>query len=289
LWSGTHVDKVLQRFDDGSTVLDPAFSNRADRLAYVRYTAVTKDASGKDDFGADLWVSASDGSEARMVVKHSILGESIESPVWLPGDERIAYTIITPKDDGSADDRIESVEVATGRRTRLVEHADQPALMPDGRSLIYRLSDFRPGRSGETPVLYDLESGRQIDLQQYNLPLLFIGAFATSPDGRTIAFGGADPSVRAPSPGVARRLTAASSALHPLLQDIWLMRLDGGGARRIADLAVDRPSLAWSRDGAWLYAMTNIGFWRIDPRTGAYKKIGPGGYNIRIRTVPSRP
>src|SRR5262245_41515684 len=101
LWTGAELEKVLQRFDDGSTVLDPAFSNRGDRLAYVRYTAVTKDAAGKDDFGADLWVSAADGSEARLIVRHSILGESIETPVWLPDDNRIAYAIFTPKDDGT--------------------------------------------------------------------------------------------------------------------------------------------------------------------------------------------
>jgi len=290
IWTGTHVDRVLQRFDDGSTVFDPSFSNAGDRLAYVRYSALVKGPDGKDDFGADLWVAAADGHDARLVIKHSVLGESLETPVWLPGDALLAYTVLTPKDDGSADRRIEAVEVATGTRRRLITGADQPSLMPGGRELMVRLADFRPGRSGETPVLYDLASGAQTDLSQYNLDLLFIGAFTSSPDGRQIAFGGADPSLKAPG-GIARGATAAvsESALHPLLQDIWLMSPEGADSRRIADLAVDRPSLAWTNDGAWLYAMTNIGFWRIDPRTGIYKKIGPGGYNMRIRLLPSRP
>jgi Tol biopolymer transport system component len=229
-----------------------------------------------------------DGSGARAVRPHRASGDFVESLVWLSSKE-LAYAIFTPKADGTTDRRVEALDLTSGVIRRLVDNADQPSLLADGRRLIVRLADDRPGRSGETPVAVDIVSGRIDDLPGYEkFQLLFIGSFARSPDGKQIAFGAADPSVRAPLPMPQRGTSAPVAALHPILQDVWLMDPDGNNLRRIADLAVASPSLAWSEDGFFIYAMSSTGFWRIEAKTGAYQTIGPGLQNGRIRLMPSR-
>jgi len=81
----------------------------------------------------------------------------------------------------------------------------------------------------------------------------------------------------------------AVAATHPILQDVWVMDPDGGNLRKFADLAVNLPSLAWSKDGEYLYALAGYGFWRIHPGTATYRQIGPRmPTSGRIQVLPGR-
>jgi hypothetical protein len=285
VWYGAERESTLIRFDDGATVLDAALSPDGTRIAFIRLTPPPMDENA--DFGTDVYIASRDGSDPKPLVQRKSNSEFMETPLWLPSGLEVAYTIVTFDADGNTDKRIEAVNVTTGRRRRLVQDADQPALLPDGRRLVVRLDDLRTGRSGETPVTVDLETGRVDDLPGYQMLFVYIGSFVASPDGRRIAFSAADPSLKAPGSGSVRGASAPSAA-HPILQDVWLMDLDGSNLTRIADLAVHAPSLTWSADGVFIYAMAPAGFWRIEARTGAIKKMGPGLANGRIRLLPGR-
>src|SRR5215212_1579581 len=96
IWHGADRESMLLKFDDGSSINYPAISEDGVMIAFVRLLPVIKDAQGNDDFGADLYVANVDGSQPRVVVRHSTLSEIIESPVWLPFGREVAYAIVTP-------------------------------------------------------------------------------------------------------------------------------------------------------------------------------------------------
>ena len=283
IWHGAERESTLLKFDDGATVVDAAIAPDGTRIAVIRLSPPPTRSDA--DFGTDLYLVGADGSNPQPLVRRSTNAEFIETPVWLPSGNELAYTITTVIDAENFDRRIEVVDVATGARRRLLNDADQGALMPDGSHMIARVSDFRPGRSGESPVVIELQTGRANDLPGYGTLLVFIGSFARSPDGKLIAFSGADAPLAA-APRGTRGMTATT--LHPILQDVWLMQPDGSGLRRLAELAINQPSLAWSEDGAFIYAMASVAFWRINAQTGELRKLGPGLPYGHIQLLPSR-
>jgi Tol biopolymer transport system component len=284
IWRGAERESTLFKFDDGTGIFEAVLSPDGSRIAMLTTTPPVKDA----DYGVDLYVVDINGANPRLVLRHSRTGEYLESLLWLPEGKDVAYAIYTPSGGDSLDRRIEVLNLETGRRRRLVSEAEKPALMPGGIQLIVVATDQRPGSTGFKPALVDLTTGQMSDLPRFALFLTYLGSFTPSPDGLHIAFSGADPSVAAPSTG-GLRATAAPGARHPILQDIWLMDSDGGNLRKIADLAVNLPSLAWTQNGEFLYAMASRGFWRIDPRTATYRQIGPLLPNSgRIVALPGR-
>lgn len=88
------------------------------------------------DFGVDLFVGAT-SEPLKLLVRHATIGGSITRPNWLSGDDKILYSVIERDSSGAPDIRIETVDVHTGHRTRLIEHAVEPSLSPDDTTLAY--------------------------------------------------------------------------------------------------------------------------------------------------------
>jgi Tol biopolymer transport system component len=120
-------------------------------------------------------------------------------------------------------------------------------------------------------------------LPSYGARLIYINSYQPSPDGLQIAFAAAEPGEGIPT--MSQRGQAAAIATHPILQDIWLMDPDGANSRRIADLGLATPSIAWSPDGAWVYVMSLHGFLRINVKTGAQQELAAGYVAGRIRLL----
>jgi Tol biopolymer transport system component len=55
--------------------------------------------------------------------------------------------------------------------------------------------------------------------------------------------------------------------------DLWEIRLDGSGLRRLTDLSEDDPSVAWSPDGRWLAFQGGSGVYVIDVASTALYQI----------------
>jgi hypothetical protein len=213
----------------------------------------------------------------REVLRHSRVGEFLRNPAWLD-DNRLLLNVRGRMPSGLPDLRIESLDLMSGARARLVTGAVELGLAPDKQSFGY--ADVDAESQHELLMLHDIASGQSRPLMAADSLLVFLGSIAFSPDGNTIAFTAADPST-----GIAPGAPARQA--HPTLQDVWLVNRDGSNQRRLAELAESQPSLAWAADGRAVYALGASGFWRIDAATGAMEQMYPGVSFGQIALLPS--
>jgi hypothetical protein len=72
-------------------------------------------------------------------------------------------------------------------------------------------------------------------------------------------------------------------------EDIWIVNADGSDLRRLAALAEDLPSFAWSADGKRLFSIGGQGLWQMDVASGKRDKLSEGVFHGQIAWVtPAR-
>lgn len=275
-------EKLLIQYADGSYIADPSISPDGKRLAYSLQPPARVGAGGGVDFGADIYVAKRDGKDPQLVLAHTRVGEFLRNPVWLDNNQ-LLINIRGRSADGLPDLRIESIDLRSGAQKRILSDSVELALSPDGKDIAHVYID--PQAAGEHLAFADLQTGARHQLLAPNSPLILITALVWSPNGSRLAFGAADPSTIVRQGDNDTRLVAASVALHPTLQDIWVVNRDGTGLQRLADIAESQPSIAWTPDGSGLYVLGTAAFLKIDIQTGQREQIGPGipyGQILRI-------
>jgi Tol biopolymer transport system component len=180
------------------------------------------------DGQADLWVTdTADGSSHRLT--HTSTVRELD-PAWSPDATRIAFA--AKPDANTSSDIWMMNEDGSGRR-RLTKSFGgpidrQPAWSPDGSSIAWTRSVPSEGASdiwvmnsggGEKRPVLEAPAGR------------YAGSPAWSPDGQRIAF---------------------ASDLKGGFPDIWTMKPNGSGLRRITSSPEIEGNPAWSPDGASL-------------------------------------
>lgn len=174
----------------------------------------------------DIFIAAADGSEARPLLPHPDLDYNAS---FSPDGASIVFTSTR---NGSAD--LYRVHTDGSGLTRLTDDAafdDQGMLSPDGRLLA-----FVSSRSGQADIwILDLATRA---LQ--NLTTHPAGDFrpSWSPDGRWIAFS---------SDRQSKRPSFNFVTVHSA--EIYVMRTNGSGLRRVTELDGFAGSPAWSADG----------------------------------------
>lgn len=260
-------DKVLVRIDPGFFVIDPAVSPDGKKIAYALQLPAKAGADGKVDFGTDLYVSNRDGSEPKLVAKHSSAGESIQKPNWLPNGKELVFEVLGVSGAGQSDFRIETVNLDSGAHKRVIEGAIEPALAPDGHTLAYVRID--PLTRFESLYVGDIAGGPDRRVVPPNLTLTFYVSTTWSPDGARLAFAAANP-------GTAMLPAKPGTPAHPTLQDVWVVNKDGTGLHLVAELAESVPSISWTPDNASVYVLGGGGFWLVDMTSGAKQPAGDG-------------
>ena len=154
---------------------------------------------------------------------------------------------------------------------------------PDGKTVAYVY--INPKTQHEQIMVADLTTGQSKPLTGTDATQVFNVELTWSPDGEWLAWGAADPTVLAPGGG----LRAAAAATHPFLQDVWVVKRDGSSLHRLADIGESQPSLAWSPDGVYVYALGSTNFWRLKLADGAKEIIGAGSPNGQLRVVSKAP
>jgi Tol biopolymer transport system component len=278
-------EKVIVSFDDGAFVLDPAISADGKKIAFAVQHPASADSKGNVDFGADLWMANRNGSGRKELIHHSAPGEFVGRPNWLPNGKQLVFDVRGTKSSGQPDLRVESLDIETGKRQRLVEDAIEPALHPDGKTVAYVRINQRTQH--EQLMLADMTTGESKPLTGPDATQVFNIELTWSPDGEWLAWSGADPTVMAPGSGGGLR--AASAATHPFLQDVWVIKRDGSNMKRLADIGESQPSLAWSDDGQYIFALGGTNFWRIRVADGTKEIIGSGTPNGQLRAVSKAP
>jgi dipeptidyl aminopeptidase/acylaminoacyl peptidase len=219
--------------------------------------------------GQDILVVDPAGGAPVATLERGQPGEVLGAPAWLP-DGSLVYERRVLSGSNEAV-RIERAQPGQPAQV-LAENAFGPGVSADGTLLaMIRFSGtdrllLRPLDGGQEQVLVDQPE------------LLSIAFPRFSPDGAWIAFTAAsDPGVTpsgvttpdrlatshsGPATTVAWQLPLLSTATtllgtptaraHGIPWDVWVIRPDGSGLRRVTSFADDDSSVTWSPDGRWL-------------------------------------
>jgi Tol biopolymer transport system component len=223
--------------------------------------------------GSDLYVVGSGGGEPTVVLPAEGEDTSFTEPVWTADGRNLIYSAIVRIPDsrlGETTNQVERIPAAGGARRLLVPDAFSPALSRDGRQLAFLRASL-PSAGGEVSLWVADENGqnpRQV-LADRRFDSLAFQRF--SPSGDRIAFVavGGPASVRRSSGRLLQAFVPRLAAAHGLPWDLWEVRVDGSGLRRLTELAEDDPAIAWSPDGRWIAFQGGTGLWLIDAMTTA--------------------
>ena len=210
----------------------------------------------------------------------SFLGQA-RFPVWSPvhGDTRILF-------EGRTFDPVDAIniwmlDVASGQIEQLTQDGadSRPAWSPDGTKILFGRATRDTTGDGRITVsdaldIISLDLASRIEVNLTNSPGFDDFNFAWSPDGARIAF----TSVRQDVNGDGMINLNDS-------QDIFIIRPDGSGERRLDLRGKKIYTPSWSPDGRFILVLvaddaklTEI--WRYDTVTGSFSPLtGPGAYN----------
>ncbi len=267
--------------------LDPTVSPNGDTIAYI-VQAPPVVSEGSYDAGTDLWIANRDGSDARVLFEHAVPNQLVRFPQW--GDYEHVFAIIQEITVGdgitSVVYTLQSIDVATGERERVLENALSFTVSPDGDRVAYaKLSR----EIGETFELVNVDGTGAETLVPVAQNLAPFNSPRYSPDGAMIAFASADQTGAQADIRYASAVGAARASRPPLdglPQDIWTVDAQGGTPRRVADLKEDLPALTWSGDGEHIYVLGVAGLYDVDLTSGATTRIGEGFFHGQLDWVP---
>jgi Tol biopolymer transport system component len=141
-----------------------------------------------------------------------------------------------------------------------------PQFSPDGRRIA-----FESGRSGEREEIWVTASDGSSPQQMTRGPGLWQGTPRWSPDGQTIA------------------LDSQGEDGH---WDIWTMDADGGSPRRITQDPGNENVPTWSRDGRWIYFVSDRAgpqdIWRILTTGGSEERVTQGGASYAYESADGK-
>jgi Tol biopolymer transport system component len=263
-----------------SLLIEPASSPDGSRIAYVRQLTPFVRPGVPTETGMDLWLANADGSDARPFIEHSVPNEMVRSPAWLLDGQRMVVSV-QRIEGGRFVLTLEEVDTTTGARTVLRDEAFQPAVSEDGAQLAYLEVDEA---FNQTLWLsnYDGSNARAIAGPEQELVSFTSPRF--SPDGRRLAFSAGEP-IELQIRSGERYAVAAGASMRGATRydgtpkDIWLYDLSTGELRKLADLNLDDPGIAWSRDGSRLYVYAGAGLLAIDAQSGESTSLGDGMFH----------
>jgi Tol biopolymer transport system component len=220
---------------------------------------------------AELFTILASGGSPTLLVPRPQAGTVIDAPAWAPDGSGIFYSFQGVENNKPVA-RIERVAIGgDGARQILYTDAAFPAIAPDGRSLAFTYDDG----SGQALRMGSAAGG---DARELVSPTTFRGVMSPrfSPDGAWIAFvaqgpgpSGIGDALPEPAPrttGLAAIFRVPVAEAHGDPWGVWKIRPDGKELQRVGGLQEDEPSIAWSRDGAWIAVHGTGGLWLLDTR-----------------------
>jgi Tol biopolymer transport system component len=220
---------------------------------------------------SEISVADQDGTNARTLVREAGEGYRVGWVSWPSDPAKLVYSKEHP---ARRVERVEEVDLTTGERTLVLEGGSSPFASPTQPMLAYAT----PAGSGWTIWALNRENDTRSEIVR---AAWFDDADnpAFSPDGSLVAFvaAGAGPAT-APSlqeifMDLGRPRTASAHNLLATFFDLWVVRPDGGGLRRVAQLLDLQPEFAWSPDGRSIAAMGTLQLQVIDVETGESRGV----------------
>ena len=206
------------------------------RLAVTRFSRAAEQQIGSQD----ILILGPGGGQPLQIIAASRPGEVLGHPAWLP-DGSLVFERQTAS-GVIAGTRIERLSADGSTAHVVADQAFSPTVSPDGARIAYIRAE-----ENDRLMIADLAGG--VERALVDTPSLLSLAFPRfSPDGAWIAFAAIGDSAQ----GLAPLPLGAVAHAHGIPWDIWIVRPDGSGLRRITYFYDDDPSAAWSPDGRWL-------------------------------------
>lgn len=242
--------------------LSPRISPDGTQVAYAQFTT----ASGR--VRSEILMSPLSGGEGEIVRQAGEeAGEFFWTPQWSPDGGALVYAHQrnVPDEEGRAFQiDVERVDLASGEVELLVENAQEPALSPEGRLLVF-VDD--PAIDHKLSLL-ELETGERTLLLDEGDGLTVFRLPQFSPNGAWIAV-----LASGDGPQVSSRPAAAALRNRNGVQDIWLLRPDGSGLQRLTDVREDQPDFAWSSDSRQILLRGTFGVYLTEVATRTTRTI----------------
>ncbi len=204
--------------------------------------ALTQLPDKRTGFGSDIFTVNLDGSGLRVLVAHEAENVFYASPKYDPTGtvlyfHRRAALVVNGQYRGN-EDTIERLDLGTGKRDRLLADAADPALSPDGRSLIFvRVVNGQVGNFW----IANADGTNARPFFKTKDTFWYLQAPRFSPSGREIAFSAAGHST-------ARGAGGGRLAHLGVPSELYLAPVDGSGLRSIGQTGDDVVP-AWSPAG----------------------------------------
>jgi Tol biopolymer transport system component len=234
--------------------------------------------------GSDLAVVGADGGESTTVLPADGEDVSFTEPVWTPDGRSLVYSAVirlAGSRYGETRNQVERVPAMGGERTVLVDDGFSPAVSRDGRQIAFLRAPSNASDGDVTLWVADAD-GRNPRSVLADPRFISLAFPRFAPGGDRLAFaavGGPNTAPRA-SGALLPWLRGVATA-HGLPWDMWEIRLDGSGLRRLTALAEDDPAIAWSPDGRWIAFQGGSGVHVLDAASTAVylisESVGFGG------------
>jgi Tol biopolymer transport system component len=272
----TGKSRTLVPAEANSSVTAVAWSPDRATLAYTLFHRRQEDRVSS----SELFTIPASGGSATLLVPRPQPGTVMDAPAWAPDGSGIFYSFQGVENNKPVA-RIERVPIGTdAAKVILYTDAAFPTVSPDGQQLAFIFDDG----SGQALRIGSVAGG---DTRELVNATTFRGVMSPrfSPDGAWIAFVGQGPG---PSTGIGEAapdstdldvrsrptgLAALSSFFSVPVAEahgdpwgIWKIRPDGKDMQRVGSLQEDEPSIAWSKDGAWIAVHGTGGLWLLDTR-----------------------
>jgi Tol biopolymer transport system component len=255
---------AISHFPKGAFAASPSASPDRKQIAFTYYVIPTDQ---KDLGGSDLYTMGANGGNVKMVRNHGDPGATFEDPCWSADGQSILVTqrspIYTQGQYSGETLAILKAGADGSEPTALIKNALEAAASPDGKYVIYTAVDdtgqptglFRVDVDGSNPTALLASAG-----------FGYIHGPHFSPDSASITFAAVGgPAGGQPTPKVGWLPPGVGIAeAHGIPWDIWTVRLDGSGLKRLTYESEDTPTPVWSPDGKWVAFAGEIGLYLVD-------------------------
>jgi Tol biopolymer transport system component len=255
---------VSSHFPKGAFAASPSASPDRKQVAFTYYVVPTDQ---KDLGGSDLYTMDASGGNVKMVHSHGDPGATFEDPGWSADGQSILATRRTPiyNQGQYAGETLAVLKAGLdgSEPTTLIKNALEATASPDGKYLIYTAVDDK----GQPTGLFraDVDGSNPTGLLA-NAGFGYIHGPHFSHDSTLITFAAVGgPTSSPPTPKVGWLPPGVGIAeAHGIPWDIWTVRPDGTGLKRLTYESEDTPTPVWSPDGKWVAFAGEIGLYLVD-------------------------